>query len=473
MNLRRTKILCTIGPATASVEKLVELIWHGMDVARLNFSHGDHAAHLSIFNNIREAEKITGKTVGILQDLQGPKIRTGIVRDGSVFLTTGNEFVISADDIEIGDEFRVGTTYKKIVREVRPGNTILLDDGYLILKVKAVKGNDIVTEIIKGGVLKNSKGIITPGVPSTAPSLSDKDIEDLKFGLEMGVDYVALSFVRSPKDVLELKTAMKIFKRRVGIISKIERYEGCLHIEEIIHESDGIMVARGDLGLELPAEQVPILQKSIIERCNFYGKPVIVATQMLESMINNPRPTRAEASDVANAVLDGTDCVMLSGETSTGSYPLESVEFMNKIIGSIENHYPVKVSPHEIPIDEPHNFSDALCKASCEIANQVGASAIIALTTGGYTAMNLAKYRPKQAIIAFTELATTERKLSLMWGIRAFCLTEGLESEHAIDIICTYLLDNEIVPVGEKIIFVTGSSEKSSLPENMIKIMRL
>lgn len=473
MNSRRTKILCTLGPATSNVDTLIELINNGMNVARLNFSHGEHSAHKQLFDNLRIAEKETGKTIGIIQDLQGPKIRTGHVRNGSVDIETGNEFIISADDIPEGDEQRVGTTYKNLVKEVKPGNIILLDDGYLILKVKSVKNNDIITEILKGGKLKNNKGIITPGVQSSAPSLSEKDIEDLKFGLELGVDYVALSFVRSAKDVLELKTAMKIFKKQVGIISKIERPEGCSHINEIIAESDGIMVARGDLGLELPAEEVPIIQKNIIKQCNYFGKPVIVATQMLESMISNPRPTRAEASDVANAVLDGTDCVMLSGETSTGLYPIEAVGYMDRIIRTTENHLQNNNIPHEVPIDEFHNFSDALSKASCDIANQVCGKAIIALTTSGYTAINLSKYRPQQDIIAFSELQSTQRKLSLLWGIRSIWIDNGLQTENVIDIISEYLVSQKIMQAEDKIVFVTGSSEKSSLPENMIKIMKL
>ncbi len=473
MNSRKTKILCTIGPATAGVNELVRLIENGMDLARLNFSHGIHSTHLQIIENIREAEKITGRKIAIIQDLQGPKIRTGKVENGAVELINGEQFIITAEELEIGNQQRVSTVYKELIKEVKPGNTILLDDGYLILKVKAIANLDIVTEVVKGGILKNNKGIITPGVPSTAPTLSDKDLEDLQFGLSNSIDFVALSFVRSAKDVMELKAAMKIFKRQVGIISKIERPEGYHHIEEIINESDGIMVARGDLGLELPAEDVPIIQKNIIKRCNFHGKPVIVATQMLESMINNPRPTRAEASDVANAVLDGADCVMLSGETSTGNYPFDAVDYMARIVKSVEPHYPISHKSWFVPESETHNFSDALCKASCEIANQVDAVAIISLTTGGYTPLNIAKYRPKQDIIAFTERMDTERKVALIWGVRGVYLKDVLESNEVIENICKYLLNNNILQSGSKIVFVTGTSERTILPENMIKIMKL
>ncbi len=470
---RRTKIICTIGPATADVEKLIELIQNGMDIARLNFSHGTHEQHQEMFANIRRAEEITGKPIAIIQDLQGPKIRTRNVRNGIVFLSPGSEFVITADDLHEGDEHRVSTTYKNLVKEVSAGDTLLLDDGYLILNVKQVIGNDIITEVIKGGNLKNNKGIIAPGVKSFAPSLSEKDIEDLKFGLELGVDYVALSFVRSAKDVIELKTAMKIFKKSVGIISKIERYEACERIDEIIEESDGIMVARGDLGLETPAEEVPVLQKNIIKKCNYYGKPVIVATQMLESMITNPRPTRAEASDVANAVIDGTDCVMLSGETSTGNYPCEAVNYMDRIIRTTEKNFHRMLEPRIVPSDERHNFSDALSKASCEVASQVNASAIIAMTTSGFTSINIAKYRPRQEIIAFTELKDTQRKLALIWGVRSFWLEELNNSDDIVKTICNFLVENNIFEKSEKIIFVTGTSEKTSLPENVVKIMKL
>jgi pyruvate kinase len=398
MKMRKTKILCTIGPATSSVAQLKELIEAGMDAARINFSHGTHKSHKELINNIRMASEELKKPVFILGDLQGPKIRTGKVESGAVELINGSEFIITSDDMEFGTSTRVGTTYKNLIKEVKPGKTLLLDDGYIILDITDVTNNEIITKVRKGGKLKDNKGIIAPGMPSNAPSLSKKDIEDLKFGLKNGVDGIALSFVRSIRDVLELKSAMLILGKTLPVVAKIERAEGFHEIENIIKEVDMVMVARGDLGLEMPTEEVPVLQKEIISKCNYFGTPVITATQMLESMINNPRPTRAEASDVANAVLDGTDVVMLSGETSIGKYPFDAVEYMSRIISSVESKYPDKTTNFDKRIADSNEHSDAIGRASCSIAEQIGASAIVAYTGSSFTAKNISKYRPKVPI---------------------------------------------------------------------------
>jgi pyruvate kinase len=466
---RKTKIVCTIGPSTRGIENLVKLIEAGMDAARLNFSHGTHEQHLESIRDIREASRITGKHVAILQDLQGPKIRTCKVLNGRVFLEDGADFIITIDELEFGNEKKVSTTYKNIIKEVKKGNTILLDDGYIILQVTGIESNNIITEVVKGGYLKDNKGIITPGVSSSAPSLSEKDLEDLKFGLSAGVDIVCLSFVRSERDVMELRTIMKLFGRIVPIVAKIERYEGYEDIEDIVHESDGIMVARGDLGLEMPAEQVPVLQKEIISKCNQYGIPVITATQMLESMITNPRPTRAEASDVANAVLDGTDCVMLSGETSTGKYPLEAVTFMDKIICSVENRYQEKFSRLNEPYVGKYNIGDALGKAACLLAGQIDAKALVTITGSGYTAQNISKYRPLQPVIAFTANNSTLMKLAIVRGVIPVPMPEGNEKDKFTKIMEEIKLLG-VANEGDNIVIATGPSPLEILPSNMVKI---
>ncbi|MBI5326590.1 MAG: pyruvate kinase [Ignavibacteriae bacterium] len=480
---RKTKIICTIGPSTSSVESLIKLINTGMDAARINFSHGTQEQHAKTIKNIKAAAESTGKPVAILQDLQGPKIRTGKVIDGAVHLKDDAQFVITIDNIDFGNSDRVGTTYKDLINEVKPGNSILLDDGYIILNVEKITKNDIITRVIKGGMLKDNKGIIAPGVSSKAPSLSKKDIDDLKFGLQTGVDAVGLSFVRSETDVIELKAAMKIFGRVIPVISKIERYEGYEDIEDIIMESDAIMVARGDLGLELPAETVPVLQKEIIRKCNYHGKPVIIATQMLESMIENPRPTRAEASDVANAVLDGSDCVMLSGETSTGKYPFDAVDYMNRIIRVTEEKYNIGYRTGYIPNGtvvqnfEPQQLievGDALGRASCVIAEQIKAAAIVPLTSSGFTAKNIAKYRPNTPIVALTENDHTQRRLnSFIWGIQAKLVPADIPPEDIFNKLKDYLIGLDYIKSGDFVVFVAGLSAGSIMPDNMLKVFQI
>ncbi len=472
MAFRKTKILCTIGPSTAGVDNLIKLANAGMDAARLNFSHGSHEVHLQTIADIRKAEEVTGKPIAIIQDLQGPKIRTGKVKNGGVPLVDGEELIITVEDIEMGDSTRVSTSYKSLIKEVSPGNTILLDDGYLILTVIRVDSINIYTRIVKGGILKDNKGIITPGVSSTAPSLSQKDIEDLKFGLDAGVDMVALSFVRSERDVIELRATMKIFGRTVPVISKIERYEGVEDIVDIINESDAIMVARGDLGLEMPAEQVPVLQKEIIKKCNHYGKPVIIATQMLESMIKNPRPTRAEASDVANAVLDGSDCVMLSGETSVGDYPFDAVEYMRKIILAVEEQYFTQFT-----VNDNHfaasQISEALGSAACSISNKIGAKAIIPVTYSGFTALDIAKYRPSEPVIAFTDSIDVLRFLCIVRGAMGHLISKSVTKNEITDIIDYTIKEYDFIQAGDYIVIVAGLSARSIVPTNMIKVHKI
>jgi pyruvate kinase len=472
--MRKTKIICTIGPSTQGVENIIKLIDNGMDAARLNFSHGNHEYHLKNIADIRKASETTEKPIAILLDLQGPKIRIGKFENGSANLENAQEFIISSSLTSLGNKNQVSTTYTRLPQELSQGNTLLLDDGYIILEVKNIIDNNIITKVIKGGILKDNKGIVAPGVSFSAPSMSKKDLDDLKFGLESGIDAIALSFVRSERDIFELKTAMKIFGNSVPIISKIERPEAIANIDSIINESDGIMVARGDLGLELPPEKVPVIQKEIIKKCNYHGKPVIIATQMLESMINNPRPTRAEASDVANAVLDGCDCVMLSAETSVGQFPFDSVNFMTKIIAEIEQKFNQKSDSLEIPADIKQNISDAMAKASVVIAEQIKASAIVAYTSSGFTAKNIAKYRPVTPIIVLTDSPNIQRRMqSFIWGVKAICIQPENNHENIFEKFSEILKNISSIKNGDFVVFIAGLTAKKIMQDNIIKVYQV
>jgi len=473
MSFRKTKIICTIGPASSSESVLVKMLESGMDVARLNFSHGKHEQHLSLIQSIRNASKHTGKKIAILQDLQGPKIRTELVENDGVMLNDGDDFTITTNKIDLGNSGTVSTSYKELPSDLKKGNTLLLDDGYIILRVKEIIENNIITTVIKGGELKNNKGIIAPGVTFSAPSLSEKDLDDLRFGLQNDIDVVALSFVRSVRDILELKTTMKIFGRIVPIVAKIERPEAVKDIDSILSEVDAIMVARGDLGLEMLPEQVPIIQKELISKCNKAGKPVITATQMLESMIKNPRPSRAEASDVANAVLDGTDCVMLSGETSVGNYPVESIEYMSKIITSVENNYFTKEHGYSIYHAETNTISDSLGKAACIIADEINASAIVLFTSSTTTAKNVAKYRPRVPIIGLTDDETIHRRLNFVWGVKSILIPQIHEPTFAPESCYDELLQLDFINYEDDIVFVAGLSRGKLKEQNLIKVFKL
>jgi pyruvate kinase len=372
-----------------------------------------------------------------------------------------------------GDAKRVGTTFPEIVKDARPNKEVLLDDGYIILRIQDVTPNEIITKVVKGGILKNNKGIIIPGTSSSAPSLSQKDIDDLKFCLGESIDAIGMSFVRSDRDILELRSVMKVFGKILPVVSKIERNEAIGNIDQIIKETDMIMVARGDLGLELPAEEVPMVQKSIIEKCNFYGKPVIVATQMLESMINNPRPTRAEASDVANAVLDGADCVMLSGETSVGRYPVEAVSYMDRIIRNVEENYldpEYDASSKREKLQDP---SDALANSSCVLAGQIGSSAIISITGTGVTAKYISKYRPSVPVLALTDNEETMRMLCFVWGVDPVIVPQIDDRRDIYLHIATYLSKVKYIKRGDNVVFVAGLSGNSLLPQNVLKIYEI
>jgi pyruvate kinase len=422
----KTKIICTIGPASQSVDRMVELINAGMDVARLNFSHGTHDDHLTAMRNVRESSKRTSEHVAVLQDLCGPKIRTGKLKNKQVELKEGEKISFTIDDI-VGNEKRVATTYRELPQDVKEGDAILLDDGNLSVMVISKTKTDVECVVVTGGVLKENKGMNLPGVKLSTPSLTEKDIEDLKFGLKHDIDYVALSFVRSADDLRHLRSVIQQQTRlKIPIIAKIEMKEAIDSIDAIIGESDVIMVARGDLGVEMMPEDVPILQKMIVRKCNEAGVPVIIATQMLESMIENPRPTRAEASDVANAVLDGADAVMLSAETSVGKYPVETVHTMDNIIRRSEMRKHDHLGIKQVPAEIKENVFDAVARAACVLARQVHATVIVPITHSGATAIRISKYRPEARIITVTGQERILRQLNLVWGVR------GIESQDFI-----------------------------------------
>ena len=467
---RKTKTVCTIGPASESVEMLQLLMQKGMDVARLNFSHGTYDKHKQIVENIRKASEIVGREVGILQDLQGPKIRTEKVENGAVTLIEGQDFTITTRHIDYGNSEIVSTSYQNLPKDLKPNDIILIDDGYLIVKVARINGTDVLCKVIKGGVLKDRKGIIAPEVTFSAPALSDKDIEDLKFGLSIGIDMVALSFVSSGRDIVELRTTMKIFGRQVPVIAKIERPEAIRNIDNIIDETDVIMIARGDLGLEFPVEDVPLLQKDLIRKCNNKGIPVITATQMLESMINNPRPTRAEASDVANAVYDGSDALMLSGETSVGKYPLDALDNMINIIKKVEDHIYNKPFGDRLYENLDSSIMDAIAHASTVIAEQIDASAIAILSSTNIALKKVAKYRPRIPILGITNNVELMRRMNLIWGVTPLLI----EEENSFQNVFNYLSKNKesihFVNEGDNIVFVSGLN--NPVNENMIKVYK-
>ncbi|WP_192795946.1 pyruvate kinase [Corynebacterium sp. 11A] len=414
---RRTKIVCTLGPAVASEEGILELVKSGMDVARLNFSHGDHSDHEQNYRWVREATDKTGRAVGILADLQGPKIRLGRFIDGSTMWETGETVRITVDDVQ-GTHDRVSTTYKNLANDAKPGDRLLVDDGKVGLVCIEVDGNDVVCEVTEGGPVSNNKGVSLPGMDISVPALSEKDIKDLRFALNLGVDFIALSFVRSPADVELVHKVMDEEGRRVPVIAKLEKPEAVDALESIVLAFDAIMVARGDLGVEVPLEEVPLVQKRAIQIARENAKPVIVATQMLDSMIENSRPTRAEASDVANAVLDGADAVMLSGETSVGVDPHNVVRTMSRIVRVAEKDGDVPQLTHV-----PRTKRGVITYSARDIAQRLNAKALVAFTTSGDTAKRLARLRCPLPLLVFTPDPAVRSQLALSWGAETF-LTE-------------------------------------------------
>jgi pyruvate kinase len=411
--MRKVKIVCTLGPATAGVPRLVELIEAGMDVARLNFSHGEYDTHRAMFSDVRTAARQAGRPITVFADLCGPKIRVGKMQGGQIPLQKGKTIVLGSGDF-LGTAERISHTYAPLARDVKPGDPILLDDGLLQLRVESVRGDDVVCSVVDGGVLKDKKGMNLPGSALSVPALTEKDKRDIVFGRELGVDWFALSFVRNPGDVDEAKA----LAGGIPIIAKVEKPEAVINLEAILDTADAVMVARGDLGVEAGNEKVPLIQKRILREIKLRAKPAITATQMLDSMVKNPRPTRAEVSDVANAVLDGTDAVMLSAETSVGDYPVEAVKTLGRIIDEIESHENYMTEGKERPDVRERTFSSSIADAAAEIAEDLKLAAIAVYTESGHSASLLSAQRPLANIVAFSRHDTVLNRLGLLWGVR-------------------------------------------------------
>lgn len=462
--LRRTKIVCTLGPAVASLEGITGLVNAGMDVARLNFSHGEHEDHAQNYRWVREASDATGRAVGILADLQGPKIRLGRFKEGSTYWADGEIVRITVDDVE-GTHDRVSTTYKNLADDARPGDRLLVDDGKVGLECIEVDGNDVVCRVIEGGPVSNNKGVSLPGMNISVPALSEKDIADLRFALKLGVDFIALSFVRSPSDVELVHAVMDEVGRRVPIIAKLEKPEAVESLEAIILAFDAVMVARGDLGVEVPLEDVPLVQKRAIQIARENAKPVIVATQMLDSMIANSRPTRAEASDVANAVLDGADAVMLSGETSIGKYPQATVKTMARIVTAAEREGEVPALTHM-----PRTKRGVISYAARDIGERLNARAMVAFTTSGDTARRVARLHSRLPLLVFTPNQQVRLQLALTWGAETFLVREVNSTDEIMQVIDEQLLTMENYNAGDTLVVVAGTPPGNEGNTNMIHV---
>ena len=467
--MRRAKIVCTLGPSTDSYDQIKALVEAGMDVARLNLSHGSYAEHEDRYRRVRKAADETGRSVGILVDLQGPKIRLGRFAEGPVLLERGDEFTITVDDIE-GDQSICGTTYKGLTADVARGERILVDDGRVTLEVTDVEGPRVHTMCIEGGMVSDHKGLNLPGVAVSVPALSEKDIRDLRWGLRVGADVIALSFVRSGRDVEDVLRVMEEEGRRVPVIAKIEKPQAVENLEDIVDAFDGIMVARGDLGVEMPLEAVPMVQKRAVKLAKRNAKPVIVATQMLDSMIDNSRPTRAEASDVANAVIDGADAVMLSGETSVGKYPVETVGTMARIVEAAEEDILAKGLPPLTDRNKPRTQGGAVARAAAEIGDFLGARFLVAFTQSGDTARRLSRYRSPIPLLAFTPTPATRSQLNLTWGVETFLGPHADSTDAMVAQVDELLLKYGRCERGDIVVITAGSPPGVSGATNMVRV---
>ena len=467
---RRAKIVCTLGPATSTQERINALITAGLDVARLNLSHGSHADHLNSYRLVRAGSDAIGRSVGVLADLQGPKIRLGEFPGGPVLLTAGDEFTITTDDIP-GDRHEASTTYQGLADDVRAGDRILIDDGNVQVDVTAVAGTRMRTRVAVGGRVSDHKGINLPGVAVSAPALTAKDQEDLRWALATGVDIVAMSFVRSPDDAMVARKIMNEAGRSgVPLIAKIEKPEAVRVLPEIVDAFDGIMVARGDLGVELPLEQVPAVQSRAIALARERARPVIVATQMLESMISAPRPTRAEVSDVAGAVVEGADAVMLSAETSVGAYPVETVATMARIVSAAEDN---SLRAEHSLTRMPTTTGGAIARAAAEVGAIVGAKALVAFTMTGETARRLARYRSPVPLLAFTTEPATRSQLALTWGVETFIVPAVRHTDDMVHEVDSALVRLGRCTIGDKIVIVAGSPPGSPGKTNALRVHRI
>ena len=470
---RRAKIVCTLGPATATAQQLAELIDAGMDVARLNFSHGTHGEHSAVYDAVRQIAAERGRAVGVLADLQGPKIRLGRFASGSVVWAVGEHITITTAAYP-GDHDKVSTTYGGLASDVRPDDRLLVNDGKIELRVLDVDGDDVRCEVVHGGPVSDNKGISLPGVAVSVPPLSEKDIEDLKFALELGVDMVAMSFVRAPEEVKLAHAVMDEVGKRVPVMVKLEKPEAVSDLAAIVDAFDGLMVARGDLGVEMPLEQVPLVQKRAITLCRQAAKPVIVATHMLDSMVADLRPTRAEVSDVANAVFDGADAVMLSAETSVGAYPAHTVETMGRIVATAEDALRQRKAPEAaLREDEDASISDAVAAAACELGRRIGAVALCCFTRSGDTAMRLARQRSPLPLIAFAHNESVRARLAFSWGIESAVLAPSSTPETMPAEVSRGLSALGITQPGSLVVVVSGSRSGVAGYTDRMRVLRI
>ncbi len=474
MRTRKTKIVATLGPASNSVEEISALIKAGISAARLNFSHGDHQEHGTRITNLKQARETLDAPIPIILDTKGPEIRTRDLVDGNkVQLVEGQEFTLTTDDI-IGDNTRVAVTYKNLTKDISVGSTILIDDGLIELKVEEISGNDAKCRVINSGVLGQKKGVNIPNVHINLPALTDKDIADIQFGVSVGVDYIAASFIRSAKDVIEIKRVLEeCGGSDVHVISKIENRDGVDNIDEILEITDAVMVARGDLGVEIPFEEVPLVQKMLIRKCIAKGKPVITATQMLNSMMDNPRPTRAEVNDVANAIFDFTDAIMLSGETAQGKYPVEAVTAMDKIAKKIEGsiNYVDRFNKHYSKSLSIKNITSAVTHSACTTAHDLNAGIISTITLSGRAVREVSKYRPATAILGCSPIDRTCRQLNLVWGCMPMMIEFQKQSiTHLFDSVANEAINKGLASNGELMIFTGGTPLGTTGSTNTIKV---
>jgi pyruvate kinase len=472
--MKKTKIIATIGPVSANKEVLKGMIQAGLNVVRLNFSHGSHDDHSSVVAFVREIDKELGTNTALLADLQGPKLRVGVMQDNGVMLEAGKQIIITTEE-QIGTATHIYTNYKEFPSDVKPGERVLLDDGKIAIRILSTDGKkEVLCEIIQGGILSSKKGLNLPETKVSLPSLSKKDLNDLEFALSMNIDWIGLSFVRTAEDVRVLKGIIAENGKHAKVVAKIEKPEALEVIDDIIRETDAVMVARGDLGVEIPIEQVPLAQKMIVKKCVEAAKPVIVATQMMESMITSMTPTRAEVTDVANAVLDGADAVMLSGETSVGAYPVAAIAMMSSIITEAEKFpglYYLEEAPYEM--DETRFITDSICFSACRVAKRTGATSIATMSFSGYTGYKISSWRPNAHVFVFTGNKRILTQLNLVWGVKAFYYDKMVSTDQTIADIRYILKKNGYVKDGDFLVNVASMPIAEQGTTNMLKISRI
>ncbi len=467
--MRRTKIVCTIGPSVDSADQMGKMIEAGMDVARLNLSHGSSEDHYRRLDLIREAAAARHRTVGFLVDTRGPEVRTGDLKEEVVYLKDGQDFTLTAEEI-IGDSSRASVTYRHLHQDLKPGSRVLIDDGLIVLDVLEISGMEIKCRVQHGGELRSYKGLNTPGTRINLPALNEKDEKDIKMALENEIDFLAASFTRSVEDILEIRKLIETQGGQIMILAKIESEEGVANFDSILEVADGIMVARGDLGVEIPPEEVPLLQKEFILKCNRLGKPVITATQMLDSMIRNPHPTRAEASDVANAIFDGTDAVMLSGETAVGRFPVEAVETMDRIARHTENGLDYKKILDELSVTVKKTVTDAISFSTCNVAQELNADAIITSTQSGHTARMVAKYRPRAPIVAVSSCRRVASQLTLTRGVTSIICPPVNSTDEMFNNAIRTSLEEDLITNGNLVVITAGVPVGVSGTTNLLRV---